>query len=1164
MGYESSHTGSQIDAAVAAVLGGDGVTSMPDRTTAVEEAIATLQDTVGGHTTALASQGGRLATAEADIDSLETLASSGYRIAGFVGPDNSYLSKAVEGTCFFATNPGASSWYDNVAGRVYLPPTSWTPNGDTRPSNVTGWTKVELSSQDYAGFAILFGFKNGAWAVHRLPYALQTTIESVQSSLNSANSNIAATNARLGYYTCSTGGSTAAKAVTATGYTLPTNGGHMKIKMTNANTVANATLNINSTGAKALYYCGERASATNTWEANEIIEVFYDGSNYQSAPFAGGGSGGGVTVLEWSTNAKNTRNTIPNAQREKGMLITYQNPNVANDGGWVIEQLVGDPVANNLFGDDLRWLQIPYNTSININTTNGICRIFSINTVNGVYDNLTNTISWGASDSLDRSEGFLCSVGQFDKDIVKRMLKLYNMGIKPSIKIMIETSNLNAGGSFYSYNKLGALQNNYGFNNKTEFDKTIYYKDNFDIDENTSYFTFRMGVNTKVDASLASSLRLISADIYYNNPVWNNYLKYGEEYDPIQRELRLDTANPNSSKYIKVIDDRTVQIAIPAGTTLFARDILIPLQSFPIPLDRKEGIGGGMFFTIEYEGDSPEPLTFWEVSVAPSSTIFTIGTKQTSPVVQNTIFYAGSFNQNNINNYKNNYNYSNLAIRCGCTSQTTLSNDIICKLRFKVTGWNFEDIVMDELESLRQQVYDLRKAIGIYNSDASKPFLSIVGKSSNVKLDDSYSCSIPSGTAMSGEYVDLLVDVSKARNLGIENPTFYIRLATDKTEASAIPITSTVRTESNAFQIQTAQTVYDEIYNSYVDINFNLLKQTSGVHRVIVRVSFTSSSTDGMTMSVVNSYINGVGIRDDIKTEIDYLKDYNRPLYVKSANGTKYRIAVDNSGNLITAPAVPTKMMFLAHSWGCIFANKGWHGNWGLCASAEHLDLLGQTKSMFQTVSPEFTTFFKNFAAFGPNCDNISYWEQNYDCEDLDFDSICIASFAAQPSSYTNFANKLYDCITNYVCKGKSAIPVFILDTGFGGDDQLTQLRTAAGLFGTQLVEGAREWASDRNMTGWPWKMPPDPETGIYPLKRMALPEGADPNLYMLNGPLTHPGNWGFYRLAKKLVNEMYRYYGLTNPDPTILTFDQYRMQLDIAPYFDNKYNPETKTYDET
>jgi len=101
----------------------------------------------------------------------------------------------------------------------------------------------------------------------------------------------------VGYYECSTAAGTAAKEISAPQYTLIV-GGSMKVKMTNSNTAANATLNIGGTGAKPLYYKGSRASASNSWIAGEVMEVFYDGTNY----YANNVQGAGDDVYDISSN----------------------------------------------------------------------------------------------------------------------------------------------------------------------------------------------------------------------------------------------------------------------------------------------------------------------------------------------------------------------------------------------------------------------------------------------------------------------------------------------------------------------------------------------------------------------------------------------------------------------------------------------------------------------------------------------------------------------------------------------------------------------------------------------------------------------------------------------------------------------------------------------
>lgn len=138
---------------------------------------------------------------------------------------------------------------------------------------------------------------------------------------------------KLGYYVCGTEGNVAAKVISdATGYIL-SKGGSMKVKMTNANTAANATLNINSTGAKPLYYDGERASVNNSWEAGETVEVYYDGTNYYANNVAGGsGSGDGAFDIsaktgqnyETLTAALTAANTIlPASKKKGGMSIKF-------------------------------------------------------------------------------------------------------------------------------------------------------------------------------------------------------------------------------------------------------------------------------------------------------------------------------------------------------------------------------------------------------------------------------------------------------------------------------------------------------------------------------------------------------------------------------------------------------------------------------------------------------------------------------------------------------------------------------------------------------------------------------------------------------------------------------------------------------------------------
>ena len=94
-----------------------------------------------------------------------------------------------------------------------------------------------------------------------------------------------AAQAQMAYYACGTAADTAAKVVTATnGYELR-NGGAMKVKFSLKNTAASGvTLKIGDAAAKDLYYCGQAVTDENTWENNETVTVYYDGTSYYANP----------------------------------------------------------------------------------------------------------------------------------------------------------------------------------------------------------------------------------------------------------------------------------------------------------------------------------------------------------------------------------------------------------------------------------------------------------------------------------------------------------------------------------------------------------------------------------------------------------------------------------------------------------------------------------------------------------------------------------------------------------------------------------------------------------------------------------------------------------------------------------------------------------------
>lgn len=145
----------------------------------------------------------------------------------------------------------------------------------------------------------------------------KTYLDGIPSSLSTINTSISKLLAMLGYYECSTAAGTAAKTVSASGYVLTT-GGCIRIKMTNANTADNVTLNINSTGAKTLYYDGAQASSSNSWDAGDVLEVYYDGTQYQCASGGGGKFATGENVKDVSIYSDPSQtSSMTDVQKEK-------------------------------------------------------------------------------------------------------------------------------------------------------------------------------------------------------------------------------------------------------------------------------------------------------------------------------------------------------------------------------------------------------------------------------------------------------------------------------------------------------------------------------------------------------------------------------------------------------------------------------------------------------------------------------------------------------------------------------------------------------------------------------------------------------------------------------------------------------------------------------
>ena len=156
--------------------------------------------------------------------------------------------------------------------------------------------------------------------------AYTTKTVTVPSIVNAANG--------FGYGTCTTAAATVAKVATLSSYTLKTNG-VVAIRFT-YDVPASATLNINSTGAKAIYY-NNAAIVVGVIKAGDTATFVYNGSYYMllsvdKATITTSGSGNVVTGITATGNKLTvTKGTAVTSETSLSKATTTGSGNVVTD-----------------------------------------------------------------------------------------------------------------------------------------------------------------------------------------------------------------------------------------------------------------------------------------------------------------------------------------------------------------------------------------------------------------------------------------------------------------------------------------------------------------------------------------------------------------------------------------------------------------------------------------------------------------------------------------------------------------------------------------------------------------------------------------------------------------------------------------------------------------
>lgn len=284
---------SYTDTKVAAVLD-----SAPETLNTLNELAAALGDDPNFATTIANQIGGKAPTSHASSATTYGVSSaSNYGHAKASGTTPKVAGTAAVGseTSSFARGDHVHPAQTSVSGNAgtatkFASAQSVALTGDVTgsASSQAGWS-VATTLSNSGVTAGSYGPSADASPAHKgtftVPYITvdakgRVTAASTKTITLPADNNSTYSNESLGngYGTCETAEATAAKVVTLSNYAIKT-GGQVSVKFTYA-VPASATMNINSRGAKNIYYKGAAITA-GVIKAGDIATFIYDGTQYQ-------------------------------------------------------------------------------------------------------------------------------------------------------------------------------------------------------------------------------------------------------------------------------------------------------------------------------------------------------------------------------------------------------------------------------------------------------------------------------------------------------------------------------------------------------------------------------------------------------------------------------------------------------------------------------------------------------------------------------------------------------------------------------------------------------------------------------------------------------------------------------------------------------------------
>lgn len=225
--------------------------------------------------------------------------------------------------------------------------TNWTNVGATGGNKILNWTddlattrKLVSIKERKPGLMISYNHPDKGWVNEQ--YIGTNTLDVYW--VNDAN-----WAGDVYYFESSTYEGSANKTTNITPFRLII-GERILIKMIKSNTANDVTLDISGSGAKPLYIEGLRASSSNSWDAGDLLEVYFDGTNYQSTIY-----NKFDYSLEWNSDYSTTRLQVPRYKRKARLIINYVHPTT----GVINEQYIGTDFTDTEWAKSSNWETIP-------------------------------------------------------------------------------------------------------------------------------------------------------------------------------------------------------------------------------------------------------------------------------------------------------------------------------------------------------------------------------------------------------------------------------------------------------------------------------------------------------------------------------------------------------------------------------------------------------------------------------------------------------------------------------------------------------------------------------------------------------------------------------------------------------------------------------------